>query len=111
MLTFPTITKHFFTVLGLIVVVAGAIVFLINMFSDGNPFSEEEHEYNPGRMTYWDASYNVLTNNWNKTEVENQWGEKYTYDKSDKRWRDSSGSIVSDPSFKGLDSLSNFHGW
>ena len=114
LLTFPLITKNFFTVLGFIIASITACYIMVEWIPDilGIDFSFQprQPETNPGRMIYWDVSYRVLSNTLDKLEVEDSaYGTKYIYNKGLNRWEDSSGSPVNDPSTKGLTDISNFY--
>ena len=114
LLTFPSITRHFFTVLGFIIAGIAACFILVEWMPEffGIDFYPQPHQPDaaPGRMTNWDVSYRVLSNTLDKLEVEDgAYGTKYIYNKGLSRWEDSSGSPVSDPSAKGLSDISNFY--
>ncbi len=114
LLTFPSITGHFFSVLGLIVVLAGAAVLLYMHLSDSTVESstvEYGKDFFPGRMDYGDASYQILYENWDTMEVEDERGNKYTLNKNNNTWKDSNGAFVNDTDRRGLNDLSRFHGW
>ena len=114
MLTFPLITRYFYTVLGIIIAGITACYILVEWVPDilGIDFSFQPQlpETSSVRMTYWDTSYRVLSNTLDKLEVEDSaYGTKYIYNRGLNRWEDSSGSPVNDPSTKGLTDISNFY--
>ena len=111
LLTFPAITRNFFGVFGFIVVLVAAAVFLYDRLSAEGPIITETDLFSPVRMDYGDATYKVLHSDWNKVEVEDERGFKYTYDKTSKTWRDKNGQIVYDTDRRGLDDSSRFYGW
>ena len=83
LLSFPEITKHFFAVLGFVVVLVGAGVWLIgDLFGStgGSTGGENNSDSTEGTI------YNVLSESYDKVVVQSEYGEELTYYKLADTW-------------------------
>lgn len=86
LLTFPSITRYFFTAVGLIIVVAGAVVWLMNMFSSDSRSGGKPGGNSEGEKPYSNELYYIVENDYDHMTVKSEYGYTYTYYKLPGTW-------------------------
>ena len=86
LLTFPSITRYFFAAVGLIIVVAAAVVWLMNMFSSDSGSGVNSRGNSEGEKPYSNDLYYIVENDYNHMTVKSEYGDTYTYYKLSDTW-------------------------
>ncbi len=86
MLTFPSITRYFFAAVGLSVVVAAAVVLLMNVFSSDSGSGVYSGGNSEGEKPYSNDRYYIVENDYNHMTVKSEYGDTYTYYKLSDTW-------------------------